>query len=130
MARAAAIVSAFLLASGAAGMANVPSADGMRQQFLSQIDQWVAAGGPQERLRTDVVTMCQKLMYMQQTGAPGEAAELERRAHYCVKLTQHRLTPQPEFADAGVRRHVCRDLARVEPVFVKLCRDAGISGAR
>lgn len=118
-----------VLASCALAGANVPSADGMRGQYLSQIDQWVAAGGPQDRYRLDVVTMCQKLMYLRATGAAGEEKELDRRVEACTRLTLHRLSPQPEFARAQTRRAICRDLARVEPVFVKLCRDAGIAGA-
>ena len=129
MLRTCAIVLAIAV-SAAPALANSPTADGVRGQYLDQIEQWVAVGGPRDRYPLDVVAMCQKLMFLRQTGVRGEYEEFNRRASHCAKLVQHRLSAQPEFSDARIRKTVCVKLARIEPVFVKLCRDAGISGVR
>lgn len=124
-------VSLLLLAGCNPERAHAPSGEPPDQgAYYRVLDDWVARGGPVDEVQGTVVATCGKLVLQtatlteQPTLLTTRRADFDFRVDVCVKMTVHRVHPQPEFDKAEAARILC-DESEVG-LFKALCGRAGL----
>jgi hypothetical protein len=108
-----------------------PAVEKMQDLYLKRLDAWVAAGGDVNKIQSDVLESCGRMMYLRDpslgTATSKELKDsLDMRIDVCAKITVHRAHPQPEFSKPEIVRIVCQDMVKNEPVIARLCEKAGL----
>ncbi|MDO8838231.1 MAG: hypothetical protein Q7V31_04830 [Parvibaculum sp.] len=82
-------------------------------EYLSQLDLWVDQGGEINEIQTELVEPCGKLVMAKGSTADRAAYISTRQEDFhmmvdiCVKLTVHRVYPQPEFENPKIVATIC-----------------------
>ncbi len=102
--------------------------DRFYELYMGRLDAWVANGGPQDKIQSDVIPDCTKLA-VSQAGplrAPlllFDRAEYDFRADICLQITVNRIYPQPKLQDHEIVAMICNS---ENDLFSRLCQRAGL----
>ena len=103
------------------------------EEYLAQLDRWVEQGGPTENIQADIVEPCGRLLMAyspaedraqfiaeRRDAAEGAYTDWDFWVDMCVKMTAHRLTPQPEF-EGPEKAELVRQTCESHEMWERLC---------
>jgi hypothetical protein len=102
--------------------------DRLYDYYTRQLDAWVASGGPQNKIQSEVIPNCSKLVISQAgpIGAPLlvlDRSDYDFKSDVCFQVTVNRVYPQPRFENAAMVSLVCD--SKID-LFRKLCRHSAL----
>lgn len=101
--------------------------DPIIDEYYARLDAWVEGGASLDRLQVDVVESCGKLLMAYSPAEDKAAAMTTNREGFdfwvdmCVKMTAHRVSPQPEFTGDLERAALVKETCDGHEMWRRLC---------